>query len=418
MLDLNAVRNDPETYRAGLRRRGEEPVILEKLLELDQRRRLLIREVEELQSQRNSLSREIGFAKRGGGDPAEIISRVQEIKKVLPEREAELKAVASELERLLLEIPNLPAPEIPDGEPRILKTVGDTPRHGTPHWEIGERLGMLDTARGVKVAQARFYLLRGDGAALERALISFMLDLQIQKRGYQEVIPPFLVNLDSMTGTGQYPKFAEDFFTCEKDGLALVPTAEVPVTNLHRDEILEELPLKYTAWTPCFRREAGSYGKETRGLIRVHQFNKIELVRFTKPGESDAALEELTADAESVLETLGLPYRRVVLPADDLGFSARKTYDLEVWMPGVERYVEISSCSNFGDFQARRMRIRYRPKPGAKPQFVHTLNGSALAVGRTWAAILENGFREDGSVEIPPVLRPYLNGRVRFEAAS
>ncbi len=335
----------------------------------------------------------------------------------------ELKQVDEDLHRFLLTVPNLPHPSTPVGASESdnvqVRTWGEPRQPGfeaKPHWEIGEALGILDFERAAKITGARFVLYRGAGARLERALINFMLDLHTGDHGYLEVLPPFMVNRDSMTATGQLPKFEEDLFRLVDPDFLLIPTAEVPVTNIHRGEILKrsDLPIRYTAYTPCFRREAGSYGKDTRGLIRQHQFNKVELVKFTHPSESDAELEKLTADAEKVLQLLELPYRVMALCSGDIGFSAAKTYDIEVWLPGQSCYREISSCSTFGDFQARRAGIRFREDEKAKPEFVHTLNGSGLAVGRTLVAVLENYQREDGSVVVPQALRPYMGGMERI----
>lgn len=407
MLDIKRIRDDPEGCARALARRGS-GADLERLLEADRRRRAAIAEGERLRHEKKKAS-----------GPGADRDRLRAMGERIAALEGEAEAAGRDVEAVLLDLPNLPADDVPDGGAeanRVVRTGGPAPRpsHGVPHWEIGTRLGLVDFDRGAKVAGARFYVLTGLGARLERALVNFMLDLHVNEHGYTEVFPPFLVNGESMTGTGQFPKFADEYYTCERDGLSLIPTAEVPVTNLHRDEILDgaRLPIAYCAYTACFRREAGAAGKETRGVTRVHQFNKVELVRFVRPEDSPAALEELTGHAEAVLERLGLAYRRVLLAAGDTGFASAKTYDLEVWMPGQDRWVEVSSCSNFTDYQARRLKCRFRRKeaPGAPLELVHTLNGSGLAVGRTWAAILENGLREDGSVEVPEVLRPYLGG--------
>jgi seryl-tRNA synthetase len=426
MLDLKFVREHTDLIREKLGQRGAD-FDLEKLLKLDAGRRRLVVDVEQWRREKKVLSRQVQET-RGGEKPADVatdlVTRSREISSLLKESEDRLQVIEQELGSLLLLIPNLPHDSVPVGRspeenveirrwgaPRPLD---DGPR---PHWEIGEDLGILDLARAARMAGARFPLLKGKGALLERALINFMLDLHVREHGYTEVFPPLLVSGESMTGTGQLPKFAQELFKTADDPYFLIPTAEVPVTNIHREEILEPgtLPLSYVAYTPCFRREAGSYGKDTRGIIRQHQFNKVELVKFAEPAKSYQALEQLTADAEEVLKRLDLPYRVVVLCTGDLGFAAAKTYDLEVWFPSQQVYREVSSCSNFGDFQARRAAIRYRAHPGAKAEFVHTLNGSGIAIGRTWAAILENYQEADATVTIPEVLRPYMGGLARME---
>ncbi|MDN5346559.1 MAG: seryl-tRNA synthetase [Clostridia bacterium] len=417
MLDIKEIRRDPERIAKGLARRGLQAA-LDEFLEIDARRRSLLVEVEGLKNKRNIVSAEIAALKKSGRDAGELIEEMRGVGDRIKELEGEIKELEARLEAELLRIPNIPHASVPDGQSdadnQVVRTWGETtpftfrPRH---HWEIGEALGIIDFERGVKVAGTRFVFYRGAGARLERALINFMLDLHT-RHGYTEVFPPFMVNSASMTGTGQLPKFAEDMFRVEGTDYYLIPTAEVPVTNLYRDEILdgESLPIYHVAYSACFRAEAGAAGRDTRGLIRQHQFNKVELVKFTRPEDSYSELEKLTRDAERVLQLLGLPYRVVVLCAGDLGFSAAKTYDLEVWMPGAGTYREISSCSNFEDYQARRANIRYRPGPQEKPRFVHTLNGSGVAVGRTVAAILENYQQEDGTVLVPEVLRPYMGG--------
>ncbi|MGO0123455.1 serine--tRNA ligase [Desulfothermobacter acidiphilus] len=417
MLDLKQIRREPERVKSALRLRGYPEELVDRLLEVDARWREHLTRLQELRSQHNRASEEIARCKQAGGEAGELIAAMRQLSHQVLEVEREVNGLEQELNQLLLELPNLPHPSVPPGadashnvevrrwgEPR---SFSFSPR---PHWEIGELTGVLDFARGVKVAGTRFVFYRGLGAALERALINFMLDLHTREHGYQELFPPFLVNRASMVGTGQLPKFAEDMFKVEGEDYYLIPTAEVPVTNLHREEILDgdQLPLKYAAYSACFRAEAGAAGRDTRGLIRQHQFNKVELVKFCRPEQSEEELEKLVADAERVLQRLQLPYRVVVLCTGDLGFSAAKTYDLEVWLPSYQDYKEISSCSNFADFQARRANIRYRPSPKAKAVFVHTLNGSGLAVGRTVAAILENYQEKDGSVVVPEVLRPYM----------
>lgn len=409
MLDVKLLRSDLESVKRALARRGESPDVCDRIVQVDKHRRETLARAEELKAERNAASQEIGRLKKSGQSVEIEMERVRGIGDEIVRWDAVVAASDGEIETALLMIPNLPSPDLPDRDLLVVKVVGEARSHDTPHWDIGTSLGILDFERGAKLSGSRFYVLVGTGALLERALITFMLDLQLA-RGYREVIPPYLVSTESMRGTGQYPKFQDEYFKCASDDLSLIPTAEVPVTNLHRDEILETLPVRYVSATPCFRREAGSYGKDTRGIIRVHQFHKIELVKFVSPDDSAAELESLTQDAEAVLEALELPYRRVMLPANDLGFSAAKTYDIEVWMPSQNRYVELSSCSNFTDYQARRMRIRFRRGKKSKPELVHTLNGSAVAVGRCFAAILENGLRPDGSVVLPRRLRAYMGG--------
>jgi len=425
MLDLNLIRERPDFVKERLKLRGGDYPI-DKILSLDEERRRLITQVETLRHERKVKSEEIRRLKRVG-DEASASLLAQEVKSLgerLKELEDELSRVEEELKELLITLPNLPHVSVPVGESDkdnvVVKRWVEPPKFDfelKPHWDIGVNLGILDFERAAKIAGSRFAVYYGAGALLERALINFMLDLHTKKHGYKEVLPPFLVNSASMFGTGQLPKFREELFKVEDRDFYLIPTAEVPVTNLHRDEILPEeaLPLYYTAYTPCFRAEAGAHGRDTRGIIRQHQFNKVELVKFVVPETSYEEIEILLLDAEEVLQLLGLHYRVVVLCTGDLGFAAAKTYDIEVWAPGQGRYVEISSCSNFEDFQARRANIRYRPKGGGKPRFVHTLNGSGLAVGRTVMAILENFQQEDGSVIIPEVLRPYMGGLERLE---
>ncbi len=407
-----------------LAHRGFDVELLDRWQRLDSERRSGLVEVEDLKRQRNTASKEIGRVKRQGGDAAEQIAAVSRIKRgveTLTQRLAELEA---ELADLHLGFPNLPHESVPVGKDetanRVERVVGE-PRQldfePQAHWDLGPALGILDFERGAKLTGARFTVLFDGGARLERALINFMLDVQTGEHGYRETLPPFIVNRDSLVGTSQLPKFEEDLFKLEGLPYYLIPTAEVPLTNLHRDEILaeEQLPLRYAAYTPCFRAEAGSYGKDVRGLFRQHQFNKVELVQLTTPEESWNALEQLTSHAEEILKRLELPYQAVCLATGDAGFAAAKTYDLEVWLPGQSRYREISSCSNCTDFQARRAKLRYRPKGGGKPRLVHTLNGSGLAVGRTLIAILENYQQADGSVLMPEALRPYLGGLERIE---
>ncbi|MES1244987.1 MAG: serine--tRNA ligase [Acidobacteriota bacterium] len=423
MLSRDLLREDPERVRRDLANRNADLSLLDTWLKLDAERRSELVEVEDLKRRRNDASREIGKVKQQGGDAAEAIAEVGRVKVRIEELEARLAAIEPELAGIELSLPNLPHASVPVGKDesanRIEKVVGE-PRtfdfEPKAHWDLGPALGILDFERGAKITGARFTVYFGAGARLERALISFMLDLHTGKHGYTEVLPPFIVNRDSLVGTGQLPKFEQDLFHLEGYPYYLIPTAEVPVTNIHRQEILDEarLPVRYTAYTPCFRSEAGSYGKDVRGLIRQHQFNKVELVHLTSAETSYDALEELTGNAEKVLELLGLPYRRMTLCTGDMGFGAAKTYDLEVWLPGQGLYREISSCSNCEDFQARRADLRYRPAGGGKARLLHTLNGSGLAVGRTLIAILENYQQADGSVVIPEPLRPYMAGLERI----
>lgn len=422
VLDIKLVRNRPEVVREALSKRGVEAP-LEEFLRLDEKRRGLLVEVEGLKNMRNRVSEEVGRMKKSGQDARELVEKMREVSQRIKALDEEIRQLEEELEGLLLRIPNLPHESVPVGRGEednvVVRTWGEPKEFGfppRPHWEIGELLDILDFPRGTKVAGARFTVYKGAGARLERALINYMLDLHTERHGYQEIFPPFMVNRQCMIGTGQLPKFEEDMFRVAGTEYFLVPTAEVPLTNLFREEILdgEQLPIYLTAYTACFRAEAGAAGRDTRGLIRQHQFNKVELVKFTRPEDSYAELEKLTADAERVLQGLGLPYRVVVLCTADLGFSAAKTYDLEVWLPSAGVYREISSCSNFEDYQARRANIRYRPGAGMRPQFVHTLNGSGVAVGRTVAAILENYQEEDGSVRIPEALIPYMGGMERI----
>lgn len=425
MLDLKFVREHLARIKEMLAARGipETEVKLDTFQSRDEERRKLLAEVESLNHKRNLASQRIAALKKEGKSADAEIGEMKAVGEQIKELEIRLKEVEAELDAILYYIPNLPHPSVHLGNgPEDNQEVR---RFGEPrafnfepkaHWEIGEALGILDFQRAAKVAGARFPLLAGPGALLERALINFMIDLHTEGGKYKEVLPPFMVNPEAMTGTGQLPKFAQDLFRLADDDFYLVPTAEVPVTNLHRDEILdaELLPLNYVAYTPCFRREAGSYGKDTRGLIRQHQFNKVELVKFARPEDSYQELDRLTQDAEEVLKRLNLPYRVVTLCTADLGFASAKTYDLEAWFPAQRLYREISSCSNFEDFQARRARIRYKAKGMKGTRLVHTLNGSGLAVGRTMAAILENYQQENGTVEIPQALRPYMKGMERI----
>ena len=418
MLDLKLIRKNYEEVRKRLLLRGEEYAkLLDKVYQIDQQKRKLQKEVEDLRALLNRKSKEYGKLKREGKEDDNLKEELTKIKAKLQQLEQELKHLEEELNYYLLRIPNLPHPSVPVGKDENdnveIRRWGEPPKFDfepKPHWELGEKLGILDFERGAKLSGSRFVVKKGLGAKLVRALINFMLDLHTSK-GYEEVYVPHLVKPEILIGTGQLPKFEEDLFKCERDNLYLIPTAEVPLTNLHREEILdgEELPIYYTAYTPCYRREAGSYGRDVKGLIRLHQFDKVELVKITRQEDSYEELEKLVRDAEKVLQELELPYRVVELCTGDLGFSAAKTYDIEVWMPSYNRYREISSCSNCEDFQARRMKLRYKTKDGKK-FLCHTLNGSGLAVGRTLAAILENYQQEDGSVVIPKALRPYLGG--------
>ena len=418
MLDLKFVRSNLDSIKEMLKNRGYD-LDLSLFESIDEKRRNLLTGLERFRHQRNRKSEEIGEMKKRGEDASHIISEMKTVSSAIKEKEKDLAQIKDELTPLLMVIPNIPHESVTIGvderDNPVLRTWGEIREMGfdpLPHWEIGERLGILDFACASKIAGARFALYRGDGAKLERALINFMLDIHTKEHDYIEVLPPFMVNSACMTGTGQLPKFKEDLFKIEGWDFYLIPTAEVPVTNIHREEILQEesLPIYYVSYTPCFRSEAGSYGKDTRGLIRQHQFNKVELVKFCRPEESYGELEKLTNNAEEILKRLGLPYRVVSLCTGDLGFSAAKTYDLEVWLPGQNLYREISSCSNFNDFQARRAEIRFKRKGAIGTELVHTLNGSGLAVGRTLVAILENYQQKDGSVAVPEALSPYMGG--------
>ncbi|WP_017716965.1 serine--tRNA ligase [Kamptonema formosum] len=425
MLDIKQIRENPQAVQERLNRRGGN-YDLQPLFSIDAQQRELETTRSKLQARSNEIGKLVGQKMKAGAKPddPEIQALKEEgnqLKSQLGELEPKEKELKSQIDELLLSIPNLPSDSTPAGKDENdnveVRRWGDEyiPQNAgiLPHWEIGEKLGILNFERSAKVAQSRFVTLIGAGAALERALISFMLDRQIQA-GYIEVLPPILINTASLTGTGQLPKFAEESFKCAQDDLWLAPTAEVPVTNLYRDEILpaEQLPIYHCAYTPCFRREAGSYGKDTRGLIRLHQFNKVELVKFVHPSTSEAEHQTLVRDAEAILEALKLPYRTIELCAGDLGFSSQKTYDLEVWLPSAGKYREISSCSNFGDFQARRANIRFKEAGKKGTQFAHTLNGSGLAIGRTMSAILENYQQPDGTVRIPEALQPTMGREV------
>jgi seryl-tRNA synthetase len=417
MLDVKRLRKDINDIKTRLATRGEDISGLDRFEELDEKRRTIIVEVEELKSRRNQVSQEVAQLKREKQDADHLIKETKEVSEKIKSLDEQLRNTEEELEGILLTIPNVPHESVPIGDTEDdnveVRKWGEVRSFGfetKAHWDLATDLGIVDFERASKVTGSRFVFYKGLGARLERALINFMMDLHQDEHGYEEVLPPYMVNRASMTGTGQLPKFEEDAFKIQDLDYFLIPTAEVPVTNLHRDEILtaEQLPIAYTAYSANFRSEAGSAGRDTRGLIRQHQFNKVELVRFVKPEESYETLETLTGHAEKVLQLLKLPYRVLSMCTADLGFTAAKKYDIEVWIPSNDSYREISSCSNFEDFQARRANIKYRPEPKAKPEFVHTLNGSGLAVGRTVAAILENYQEEDGSVLIPEVLRPYM----------
>lgn len=418
MLDIRYIRSEPDQVKEALIKRGEEVQVIDRILEIDEKRRKLLFDVSQLKEEKNKVSEEIGQLKKEKKNAQEKILAMREVSGRIKDIDAEVKTIDEEILNILLNIPNIVDDSLPIGineesnmEIRKWGDPRDFSFEPQAHWDIGEKLNMLDFERGAKISAARFTVLKHYGARLERALINFMLDIHTKEHGYIEIFPPFLVNSNTMTGTGQLPKFENDLFK-SNDDLYLVPTAEVPLTNLHQNEILAEvdLPLYYTAYTACFRREAGSYGKDVRGLIRQHQFNKVELVKICKPEESYKELEKLTENAETILKRLGLPYRVVVLSTGDIGFSAAKTYDLEVWLPAQGKYREISSCSNCTDFQARRGNIRYRSEETGKVNFVHTLNGSGIAVGRTMVAILENYQEKDGSVVIPDALRSYMDG--------
>ena len=425
MLALQFIREHPDVVRKAAADKGILDAPIDRIIELDEKRRRLIQEVENRQAEQNALNKSIAAAVSGSKEAAvsppsaEIRQRAGELKREIHKYEEELGKIERELNLLLLEVPNLYHASVPVGADETgnleLRTWGEQPKFDfevKPHYEVGEKLGILDFERGTKVAGSRFTFVVGEGARLERALIQYMLDAHTKRHGYVEVQPPFLVNGDAMTGTAQLPKFAGDAFRVADRDLWLVPTAEVPLTNMYRDEILEgaRLPIKQVGYSPCFRSEAGAAGRDTRGYIRLHQFNKVEMVKFTTPDTSLEELDRLTADAEEVLQELGLHYRVLLMCTGDMGFAQYKKYDLEAWAPGLGRYLEVSSCSSFQDFQARRANIRFRPEPGAKPQFVHTINGSGLALTRVVSCVLEAYQREDGTVTVPEVLRPYMDG--------
>jgi seryl-tRNA synthetase len=421
MIDRALLRDNSDVIRASLARRHFD-YDLDALIALESRRREVLQEVESGRAQRNDLSKQIGAIMRESGDADALKAQVHALAEQIAAQEQELAEVDVQFDQMMATLPNILHDAVPEGaseDDNVELYRWGEPRafdfEPQPHWEIGERLGIIDPERAAKMAQARFVMDVGAGATMERALLNFMLDTHTRKHGYTEIMPPFLANERSLFGTGNLPKFEADLFKT-REGLYLVPTAEVPLTNIHQDEILDgaRLPLYYTAYTPCFRSEAGAAGRESRGLIRVHQFHKVELMKYLKPGQGDEELEKLVKNAETILQTLGLPFRRVALCAGDMGFQPRQTFDLEVWMPGMGKYVEISSCSQYGDFQARRAGIRYRPTAEAKPEYVHTMNGSGLACGRTFAAILENYQTREGTVVVPEALRGYMGGLVEI----
>lgn len=418
MLDVKRLRTDFDGVKEALAKRHKD-YHLEKFVELDEKRRALIQETEALKAEQNAVTKKIPVMKKNGEDTSEVMAEMKKLSERVKSMEPEVKAVDDEIRQFLLSVPNTPNPMVADGADDSdnveIRRFGEPRKFDfdfKPHWDLGEELDIFDFERAAKIAGSRFTVYKGVGARLERAIANFMLDTHVEKHGYKEVFPPFMVNRASMTGTGQLPKFEEDAYNVKNNDFFLVPTAEVPVTNLHRDEILDgkDLTIKYCAYTACFRAEAGSAGRDVKGVIRQHQFNKVELVKFARPDNSYEELESLTDDAEDILRLLGLPYRVVRLCSGDLGFSSAMTYDIEVWMPSYNRYVEISSCSDFEDYQARRANIRFKDNIKDKARFVHTLNGSGLAVGRTTAAILENYQNADGSVTVPDALVPYMGG--------
>jgi seryl-tRNA synthetase len=419
VLDIRRIRDEPDEVRARLAVRGNPALnrAVDRVLELDESRRGLVAQVDEMRGRRNEGSPRVALLKREGrhDEAAALIAEMRELGERLAERESALTTAESELEAALQEIPNTPAADVPAGgetDSVVLREWGEEPEplDRRPHWEVGAALGILDLPRGAKISGSGFPVFVGRGARLERALINFMIDLHTDAHGYTEIWPPLLVSRSAAYGTGHLPKFGEDMYWAEADDLFLIPTAELPLTNMHADEILapDDVPIRYAAYTPCFRREAGAHGKDTRGLLRLHQFDKVEMMRFERPESSDAALEELTGHAEKVLEALGLRYRVLLLAGGDLGFANARTYDLEAWAPAVGRWLEVSSCSTYTDYQARRANVRYRPEPGARPEYVHTLNGSGLGVARTMVALLESYQRADGSIDIPEVLVEYV----------
>ncbi len=417
MLDIRLLRDTPDIVREALVSRGED-FNIERIIDLDMQRRQLLHEAETLRAQRNEVSKKLG---KMAEKPAELIASMRQLGERIDSLEKQVSELEAQLEDYLLRLPNIPAPDVPSGRGAedniVVRSWGSSPDFSfspLPHWELGERLGIIDFQRGVKLSGSRFYILKGAGARLQRALIAFMLDLHTKEHGYTEIYPPFMVKRECMVGSGNLPKFADNLYHDDEDDFWFVPTAEVPLTNLHRDEILPPgtLPLYYVSYTACFRREKMAAGKDTRGIKRGHQFDKVELYKFTEPEKSDEELEKLVQDAEDVCRRLGIPYRVVQLCTAELGFAARKSYDIEMWAPGCSEWLEVSSCSNCGDFQARRANIRYRPEPEGKPRFVHTLNGSGLALPRVVIAILENYQRADGSVTVPEVLRLYMGAEV------
>ena len=419
MIDIKILRNEPEKLVEALKRRNDTKVDIDGLLEYDKKRREILYQVEQMKSKQNAISKQIPVLKKEGKDTAPIFAEMKVLSDDIKKYDDEIRELDAKIEEIMYTIPNFPNPTVPDGDTdadnvEVRRFMEPTKFDFEPkaHWDLGEELGILDPATAAKITGTRFTVYKGFGAQLERALVNFYLDTHTTKNGYKEIFPPFMVHRNSMVGTGQLPKFEEDAFKVANTEYFMVPTAEVPVTNMHRDEILDgnKLPLKYVAYTACFRAEAGSAGRDTRGLIRQHQFNKVELVKFTKPEESYAELEKLVNDAESVLQLLKLPYRVVKICIGDLGFTAAMKYDIEVWMPSYGRFVEISSCSNFEDFQARRANIKFKNSAKDKAQLVHTLNGSGVAIGRTVAAILENYQNADGTVTVPEVLVPYMRG--------
>ena len=416
MIDIRLLRDSPDRFQMALARRGgDRAALIDRLLALDEQRRSIIGRSEQLKADRNKATEAVARAKRDKADASQLLTGLKELSDTVKGLDLELRAVEDEIASGALQVPNLPLPDLPDGDAsanRLIRTWGEPPTLAftpRPHWELGEALGLFDLPRGAKITGSGFPLFTGTGARLVRALANFMLDLHSREHGYKEIAPPVMVNRDSVLGTGQLPDLESNMYVTE-DGLYLIPTAEVPVTNLHRDEILaaDQLPRAYVAWTPCFRREAGAHGKDTRGLIRVHQFDKVELVRFCAPQDSPAEHELLLGHAEAVLRRLEIPYRIVMLATGDIGFASAKTYDIEVWAAGVGTWLEASSASTFTDFQARRANIRYRPRPDAKPEFVHTLNASGVAFPRTIVALLENNQQADGTIRVPEALVPYL----------
>ena len=415
MLDLKFIRENPDVVRKAVADKREKADV-DALLALDVKRREMIGRVESARAEQNKATQKIAQMKKAGEDASEAIAEMRRLSDSIKEMNDQLKEIEAQIYELHIRIPNIPDASVPVGgeqDNRIVKTWGELPEQDyqpLPHYEIAEKLGLIDFARASRMSGSFFVSYRGPGAKLERALINFMIDMHVQKHGYTEIFPPFVVKREAMFGTGQLPKLEEDMYHCELDDLFLIPTAEVPVTNLHREEIIDgaDLPIKYTAYTPCFRREAGAYGKDTRGLMRIHQFNKVEMVKFVKPEDSWDELESLLQNAEEVLQTLDLPYRVLTLATGDLSFAAAKCYDIEVYAKGLDKWLEVSSCSNFLDFQARRANIRFRREKGAKPEFVHTLNGSGLALPRTVIAIMENYQTDEGTIIVPPALRPYM----------